>query len=158
MESKTAAWVVESPPREPFSRSLAWLGAVVLAAGLAGAADAPKLKVLGGFPSEQGQWRFQITKMAGGDAAMTGHAMTVCMDAAKQMAEEARKSGGREGACTLKVFEDSATRAAFETTCDGKTSRSTLQREGPTAFLVSVATAGQDGIAMEGRYSYVGPC
>jgi len=51
---------------------------------------------------------------------MAGHAMTFCMDAAKQMAEEARKNGGGDG-CTLKVTEDAPTRAAFESTCSGKT-------------------------------------
>lgn len=134
------------------------LPGVLLFAAVAGAADPPSLKVLAGTPSEKGKWRFEITKVAGGDPAMAGHAMTFCMDAAKQMAEEAKKSGGAESSCAFKLVEDTPARATLETTCEGKTTRSTIQREGPKAFLFSVKQSGADGVAMEGRYSYEGPC
>ena len=138
------------------------LGLLAVAAlGLAartGAADAPKLKVFGDTPSEKGKWRFEITKGTGGGAAMAGHAMTFCTDAAMQMAEEARKNGEKPAGCTFKVLEDTAARAAFETACDGKTTRSTIQREGPKSFLFSMTSSGKEGLAMEGRYTYEGPC
>jgi hypothetical protein len=132
--------------------------AAALLAGSAAAGEPPKLKVFGDTPSEKGQWRFEITKGAGGGAAMAGHAMTFCMDAAQQMAEEARKSGDRQPGCSFKVLEDTATRATFETACSSATTRGTIQRDGPKTFLFSMTSSAKDGLAMEGRYTYVGPC
>lgn len=134
------------------------LVAAALAAPGASAGEAPKLKVFGDTPSEKGQWRFEITKGTGGGAAMAGHAMTFCMDAAQQMAEEARKSGDKQPGCSFKVLEDTSSRAAFETACSGNTMRATIQREGPKAFLFSMTSSAKDGVAMEGRYTYLGPC
>lgn len=145
-------------PRGRLARSLVTAVAAAVLARSASAGEAPKLKVFGDTPSEKGQWRFEITKGTGGGAAMTGHAMTFCMDAAQQMAEEARKSGDKQPGCSFKVLEDTAARATFETACSSSATRATIQRDGPKVFLFSMTTSGKEGVSMEGRYSYLGPC
>ena len=126
--------------------------------GPAEAADAAQLKVLAGTPSDKGRWRMTFDKVpGGGDASFAGRSMSVCIDAGREMAKGLGQSANA-GHCTFQVLEDSASRGVIETTCDGKTTRSSITREGPKSFRFSTTTSGKDGLSFEGRYAYEGPC
>jgi hypothetical protein len=147
------------------SRSLV-AGTALFLAGLvapiclssAGAADGAQLKVMAGAPAERGRWRMSFDKGAGGGGtSLAGRTMSVCIDAGREMAKGLGQSAD-PGRCTFRVVEDSASRGVIETLCDGKTTRSSITREGPKSFRFSTTTSGKDGLSLAGLYTYEGPC
>jgi hypothetical protein len=135
--------------------------AVALGALAARADTLPVPKVMSDAPTDKGSWRMDMLEMPGRSAAMAQSmgGMTVCSTAAQAMA---RDRGPQKENCAAKLVEDTSMRAVMEVQCSGKdamTSRSTITRDGPRAYLVSaeMTRAGQTQ-TMKMRMSYAGPC
>jgi hypothetical protein len=143
-----------------FEPCLVILGLAVVT--IAARADTlPVPRVMSDAPTDKGSWRMDMLEMPGRSAAMAQSmgGMTVCSTAAQAMA---RDRGPQKENCTAKLVEDTTARAVMEVQCSGPnpvSSRSTITRDGPKAYLMSteLSRAGQTQ-TMKMRMSYAGPC
>ena len=113
----------------------------------------------GGMP--QGLWRMELLSssepMLNQGAAAVGK-MSVCMDVAKQMAQNSQLD---EQNCTPKVLSNTKDGAEVNVSCkDGTRSHLKLSREKDASFLLDSAMTDSEGKAraMKARYTYEGAC
>jgi hypothetical protein len=116
-------------------------------------ADTPPVpQVFKGMQGQKGQYEVEILEPAGKSPKMT-----VCTDNVVKSSGDGKRGGA---SCTYKLLKDTADEAVIESTCDGRTSRTTIKRESAKTLLMSLETAGsaKGSRTMKMRYTHLGAC
>jgi hypothetical protein len=112
----------------------------------------PVPQVFKGMQGQKGQYEVEILEPAGKSPKMT-----VCTDNVVNSSGDGRRGGA---SCTYKLLKDTADEAVIESTCDGRTTKTTIKRESATTLLMSLETAGsaKGSRTMKMRYTHLGAC
>ena len=120
-------------------------------------ADNPPVpKVFKGMQGQKGQYQVEMLEGAGKSGAQK---MTICTD--NLMRNQAEGKGAkRQSNCTYKLLKDTADEATIESTCDGRTSTTSIKRESAKSMLMTMESTSQKGKpqTMKMRYTHLGAC
>lgn len=119
-------------------------------------ADTPPVpKVFKGMHGQKGQYQVDILEAGGKSSAP--RKMTICTD--NLMKPPAEGKGKADASCKYRLLKDTADEAVMESTCSGRTSKTTMKRESAKAMLVTMESDGAKGPrTMKMRYTHIGAC
>jgi hypothetical protein len=124
---------------------------IALFAASAYAETPPVPKLFKGMQGQKGQYRVDVLEPAG-----KAPKMTICTDSVVKSSGEGRRGNA---SCKYRLLKDTADEAVIESTCDGRTSTTTVKRESAKTLLISMETAGATGPrTMKMRYTHLGAC
>jgi len=124
---------------------------IALFAAAAYADTPPVPKVFKGMQGQKGQYEVEVLEPAGKSPKMT-----LCTDNVVKSSGEGKRDNA---SCKYRLLKDTADEAVIETTCDGRTSTTTVKRESAKSMLISMETVGAKGArTMKMRYTHLGAC
>ena len=124
---------------------------VILFAAPALADTPPVPKVFKGMQGQKGQYQVEVLEPAGKSPKMT-----ICTDNVVKSSGESKRGSA---SCSYRLLKDTADEAVIESTCNGRTSTTTVKRESAKTLLISSETTGAKGArTMKMRYTHLGAC
>lgn len=130
----------------------------VFAASAPAFADTPPVpQVFKGMQGGQ-KGQYQVEMLEGAGAGKAGaHKMTICTD--NLMKPPADGKGKADSSCKYRLLKDTADEAVMESTCSGRTTKTTMKRESAKAMLITMESDGAKGPrTMKMRYTHLGAC
>lgn len=128
--------------------------ALVLFASFSYADTPPVPKVFKGISGQKGQYEVEMLEGAGKSGMQK---MAICTD--NLMKPPADGKGKADASCKYRLLKDTADEAVMESTCSGRTTKTTMKRESAKAMLITMESDGAKGPrTMKMRYTHLGAC